>query len=46
MFVLDVFAGAHINAAGVAWGLAAAVCAASYFMMSDEVSRRRREKEA
>ncbi len=38
MLVLDVFAGAHINAAGVAWGLAAAVCAASYFMMSDEVS--------
>lgn len=38
MLVLDVFAGAHINAAGVGWGLAAAVCAASYFMMSDEVS--------
>jgi drug/metabolite transporter (DMT)-like permease len=38
MLVLDVFAGAHINAAGVAWGLAAAVCAASYFMMSDEVA--------
>ena len=38
MLVLDVFAGAHINATGVAWGLAAAVCAASYFMMSDEVS--------
>ena len=38
MLVLDVFAGAHINAVGVAWGLAAAVCAASYFMMSDEVS--------
>ena len=37
MLVLDVFAGAHINATGVAWGLAAAVCAASYFMMSDEV---------
>ena len=34
--------GAHINAIGVAWGLAAAVCAACYFMMSDEVSRRRR----
>ena len=38
MLVLNVFAGAHINAAGVAWGLAAAVCAASYFMMSDEVA--------
>ncbi len=36
--VLDVFAGAHINATGVAWALAAAVCAASYFVMSDEVS--------
>lgn len=38
MLVLDVFAGAHINLAGVGWGLAAAVCAACYFMMSDEVS--------
>ena len=38
MLVLNVFAGAHINAAGVAWGLAAAVCAASYFMLSDEVA--------
>ena len=38
MLVLDVFAGAHINATGVAWGLAAAVCAACYFMMSDEVT--------
>ena len=38
MLVLDVFAGAHINATGVGWGLAAAVCAACYFMMSDEVS--------
>lgn len=34
MLVLDVFAGAHINAVGVAWGLAAAVCAACYFVMS------------
>ena len=33
--VLDVFHGASINAIGVAWGLGAAVCAASYFMMSD-----------
>jgi drug/metabolite transporter (DMT)-like permease len=38
VLVLDVFSGAHINVAGVAWALAAAVCAASYFMMSDEVS--------
>jgi drug/metabolite transporter (DMT)-like permease len=32
------FAGAHINAAGIAWGLGAAVCAGFYFMMSDEVT--------
>ena len=32
------FSGAHINLAGVGWGLAAAVCAACYFMMSDEVT--------
>ncbi|OBK70476.1 DMT family transporter [Mycobacterium sp. 1274761.0] len=38
MLVLDVFAGAHVNAAGVGWGFAAAVCAASYFMLSDGVS--------
>lgn len=39
MLVLNIFSGdAHINAAGVAWGLAAAICAACYFMMSDEVS--------
>ena len=38
ILVLDVFSGAHINATGVAWGLAAAVCAACYFMMSDEVT--------
>lgn len=38
MLVLDVFSGAHINTVGVAWALAAAVCAACYFMMSDEVS--------
>ena len=30
-------AGAHINLVGVAWGLAAAVCAACYFLMSDKV---------
>jgi drug/metabolite transporter (DMT)-like permease len=38
MLVLNVFSGAHINVAGMAWGLAAAVCAACYFMMSDEVT--------
>ncbi len=38
ILVLDVISGAHINATGVAWGLAAAVCAACYFMMSDEVT--------
>jgi drug/metabolite transporter (DMT)-like permease len=39
MLVLNVFSGgAHINATGIAWGLAAAICAACYFMMSDEVS--------
>ena len=32
------FSGAHVNLAGVGWGLAAAICAACYFMMSDEVS--------
>ena len=38
MLVLDVFSSVHINLVGVGWGLAAAVCAACYFMMSDEVS--------
>jgi drug/metabolite transporter (DMT)-like permease len=38
VLVLDVVAGAHINGIGVAFGLAAAVCAACYFVMSDEVS--------
>jgi drug/metabolite transporter (DMT)-like permease len=39
MLVLNAFSGdAHINATGIAWGLAAAICAACYFMMSDEVS--------
>lgn len=39
--VLDVFAPgdtAPIDHVGVIWGLCAAVCAASYFMMSDEVT--------
>src|ERR1700710_1041036 len=31
MLVLDVVSGAHINVAGVGWGLAAAICAACYF---------------
>ena len=31
------FRGAHINVVGVGWGLAAAVCAACYFVMSDKV---------
>jgi drug/metabolite transporter (DMT)-like permease len=39
MLVLNVLSGAaHVNAVGVAWGLAAAICAACYFMMSDEVT--------
>ncbi len=37
MLVLDVFAGAHVNVVGVTWGLAAAICAACYFLMSDMV---------
>ncbi|MGV0738661.1 EamA family transporter [Mycobacterium syngnathidarum] len=36
VLVLDVFSGAEINVTGVAWGLAAAVCAACYFMMSNQ----------
>lgn len=38
MLVLNVFTGAHINIVGVGWGLAAAVCAACYFMMSGNVA--------
>jgi drug/metabolite transporter (DMT)-like permease len=38
VLVLNVFSGAQINAVGIAWALAAAVCAACYFMMSDEVT--------
>lgn len=37
MLVLDVFSGAHINLAGVGFGLAAALCAACYFLMSNKV---------
>lgn len=36
--VLDVFNGAHIDPAGIAWGLGAALCAVCYFMMSDQVT--------
>lgn len=36
--VLDVFSGAHISTAGVAWALGAAVCAACYFVASDRAS--------
>lgn len=36
--VLDVASGARIDAVGVAWGLAAAVCLACYFVMSGRVS--------
>lgn len=38
MLVLNVFAAAHINVIGVSWGLAAAICAACYFVMSDKVT--------
>jgi drug/metabolite transporter (DMT)-like permease len=38
MLVLNVFSGAHINLIGVGWALAAAVCAACYFMMSSSVN--------
>jgi drug/metabolite transporter (DMT)-like permease len=38
MLVLNVFSGAHVNIIGVGWGLTAAVCAACYFMMSNNVS--------
>jgi drug/metabolite transporter (DMT)-like permease len=38
MLVLNVFAGAHINLVGVSWALAAAVCAACYFLMSSSVA--------
>src|SRR3954463_732027 len=38
MLVLNVFSDAHINMIGVGWALAAAVCAACYFMMSSSVA--------
>jgi len=38
MLVLNVFSGAHINLIGVGWALAAAVCAACYFVMSSSVA--------
>jgi drug/metabolite transporter (DMT)-like permease len=37
MLVLNVFSGVHIDLIGVGWGLAAAVCAACYFVMSANV---------
>jgi drug/metabolite transporter (DMT)-like permease len=38
MLVLNVFTGAHIDLIGLGLALAAAVCAACYFMMSEEVA--------
>ncbi|MEO3760794.1 EamA family transporter [Mycobacterium sp. B14F4] len=38
MLVLNVFAGSAIDLVGVGWGLAAAVCAACYFLMSANVN--------
>ena len=38
VIVLDVFSGAQINAAGVAWALGATVCAACYFVLSDRAA--------
>jgi drug/metabolite transporter (DMT)-like permease len=38
ILVLDVVNGAQVDAAGVAWGLGAALCAVCYFMMSDQVT--------
>jgi drug/metabolite transporter (DMT)-like permease len=38
MLVLNVFSGVHINLIGVGWALAAAVCAACYFLMSSSVT--------
>jgi drug/metabolite transporter (DMT)-like permease len=38
MLVLNVFSGAQVNVVGVAWALAAAVCAACYFVVSDEAT--------
>ncbi len=36
--VLDVFSDTHIDTVGVAWALAAAFCAACYFLLSDRVT--------
>jgi drug/metabolite transporter (DMT)-like permease len=46
MLVLNVFSGAHINVIGVGWALAAAVCAACYFMMSDTSSTANADRES
>lgn len=34
MLVLDVFGGAHLSLVGVLWGLGAAVCSATYFVIA------------
>ena len=36
VLVLDVFGGAHLSAVGVAWGLAASVCSAAYFLIAGQ----------
>lgn len=38
MLVLNVFAGSHVDVVGVFWALAAAVCAACYFVVSDRAA--------
>ena len=44
--VLNVFSDAHINLVGVAWALAAAVCAACYFVMSANASNSKDDSES
>ncbi len=39
MLVLNVFGNAHINVVGVGFGLAAAICAAFYFVMSAKANK-------
>jgi len=46
MLVLNVFSDAHINLVGVAWALAAAVCAACYFVMSANASNSKDDSES
>jgi drug/metabolite transporter (DMT)-like permease len=38
MLVLNVFTGIDVDLVGIGWGLAAAVCAACYFVMSDKAA--------